>query len=109
MRKDITKGILAFVEARQKETGGYAAIPSLPATVEDTYNALRIIETIGDTPGHFYRQDTALKEYLSCMAGTDWVTARTTFHVLYACRLAGVPVDESGTMTFVERRIRTPF
>jgi hypothetical protein len=98
MRKDITKGILAFVKARQKETGGYAAIPSLPATVEDTYNALRIIETIGDTPGHLYSQDTALKEYLSRMAGTDWVAARTTFHVLYGCRLAGVPVNESRTM-----------
>jgi len=109
MREDITKGILVFVEARRKETGGYVATPSLPATVEDTYNALRIIETLGDTPGHFYRQDTALKEYLSRMAETDWITARTTFHVLYPSRLAGVRVDESRTMTLVERRVRVPF
>jgi hypothetical protein len=109
MKEETVKGIINFVEARRKETGGYAATPCLPATVEDTYNALRIIETLGDTPGHFYRQDTALKEYLSRMAETDWVTARTTFHVLYACRLAGVRVDESRTMTLVERRMRAPF
>ncbi|HEC99406.1 MAG TPA: hypothetical protein ENN18_03370 [Proteobacteria bacterium] len=106
MREDITKGILAFVEARRKETGGYAATPSLPATVEDTYNALRILETLGNTPTHSYQQDTALKEYLSRMAETDWVTARTTFHVLYACRLAGMSVDEDRTTAFLKCRLR---
>lgn len=32
-----------FVKAREKEGGGFAATPNLPATVEDTYHALRII------------------------------------------------------------------
>jgi len=106
MQEDTVKGIPNFVEARRKETGGYAATPRLPATVEDTYHALRILEELGDGS---YLNDSALKDYLSQVAETDWVTARTTFHVLFACRLAGVPANENRTMAAVERRVRAPF
>jgi len=105
MQEDTTKGIMAFVEARRKETGGYRATPKLPATVEDTYLALRILEELGDGS---YLNDSALKDYLSQVAETDWVTARTTFHVLYACRLAGMSVDEDRTTAFLKRRLREP-
>ena len=37
---------LGFVLKRQKEHGGFGATPKLPATLEDTYHALRIIELI---------------------------------------------------------------
>ncbi len=38
--------ILEFVRARKKREGGFAATPKLPATVEDTYFAVRILELL---------------------------------------------------------------
>jgi len=41
MDGEIFLEILSFVGARRKEEGGYGATPLLPATVEDTYHALK--------------------------------------------------------------------
>jgi len=38
--------ILEFVRAREKAQGGFGATPRLPATVEDTYFAVRILEEL---------------------------------------------------------------
>ncbi len=109
MPEEIVKGIISFVEARRKETGGYGAAPRLPATVEDTYLALRILEALGDRFARSCRENIGLKNYLSHVSEVDWVAAKTTFHVLYACRLAGVPVDENRTIAVVERQVRVRF
>jgi hypothetical protein len=102
---DITAGVLDFVSARRKEDGGFGASAMLPATVEDTYYSLRILSAleIQNIPG--YRQDLALKKYLSRMRETEWLGARTTFHCLAACCMAKVPVDRDKTILFVERRL----
>ena len=42
-----TKGLRRFVLARQKISGGVAATPKLPATVQDSFYALDILATIG--------------------------------------------------------------
>ncbi len=47
----IMEGVQTFVELRRKETGGFAATPRLPATVEDTFHALRIITAISQVTG----------------------------------------------------------
>jgi len=45
---DRVAAVLGFVQARRKESGGYGATPLLPATVQDTYHALRIVKTLSN-------------------------------------------------------------
>ena len=109
MQRSFGEEILSFVLARRKEDGGYGATPLLPATVEDTYNALRILETIGKTRGlktltAACRKDEALREYLIRSVETEWVSARTTFQVLYSRRIVGLPLDESKATAFLSYR-----
>ncbi|MEW6327794.1 MAG: prenyltransferase/squalene oxidase repeat-containing protein [Thermodesulfobacteriota bacterium] len=111
INEDTVNGILRFVKARRKETGGYGATPKLPATVEDTYHALCILETLRRgrrKTALAYYEDAALKDYLSRMAEIEWITPWTTFHVLYGCRLAGMSVDEDRTTAFLKRRLKEP-
>jgi len=102
---DLAAGISAFVETRRKETGGYGATPTLPATVEDTYQALRILSTLKGRGEHDFLHVQELKHYLSRVKKAEWLGARTTFHLLSSCILAGVPIDIETTTTFVEKRL----
>lgn len=38
--------VVDFVMSRWQASGGFGFVPSLPASVEDTYHAVRILETI---------------------------------------------------------------
>jgi prenyltransferase beta subunit len=100
----ITEGVLAFLKARWKEDGGYGATPMLPATVEDTYHALRILAARGRKDAPAVSEAFALRNYLARAKAIGELDARTTFHLLSACRLAGIPVDAAAAMAFVGRR-----
>ena len=102
---EFAKVVLPFVGARRKESGGYGATPMLPATVEDTYYALRILSTLKPQASHSFTQDRALKNYLTKISETEWVGARTTFHFLAACAMVKIPVDPDKTILFVKRRL----
>jgi len=102
---ELAKVTLPFVEARRKERGGYGATPMLPATVEDTYYALRILSTLKPQDSQSFTQDRVLKNYLTNMSETEWVGARTTFHFLAACSMVKIPVDSDKTILFVKRRL----
>ncbi len=56
---EILLNVLEFVKQRQKSTGGFAATPKLPATVEDTYHSLRIISSISPKIQPQYTQEVA--------------------------------------------------
>lgn len=101
---DLKEGVLSFLRPRRKEDGGYGATPKLPASAEDTYHALRILAAFGmqaDPAG----QDDALKNYLARLKKIGGMGARTTFHMLAACRLAGAPVDAGDAMAFVREQL----
>ncbi|MBN1276100.1 MAG: hypothetical protein JXA35_01320 [Deltaproteobacteria bacterium] len=101
----LTPRVLDFLKARKKESSGYGATPMLPATVEDTYHALRILSAIDINDDLDLRQDQALRDYLFRMEKTDWTGARTKFQVLSSCLLAGVPFDIHRTVKFIKRRL----
>jgi hypothetical protein len=111
MHRELVEEILSFVKARRKVDGGYGATPLLPATIEDSYHALRILETIGKSAG-FKRltssllKDESLRDYLIRSVETEWVSARTAFRVLYSRRLVGLPSDPSLAVAFLSRRPR---
>ena len=109
MHRSFGEEILSFVKARRKVDGGYGATPLLPATIEDSYHALRILETIGKSAGFktltsSLLKDESLRDYLIRSVETEWVSARTTFQVLYSRRLIGLPFDETIVTDFLSRR-----
>jgi len=113
MDRDILTEILAFVEARRKEEGGYGATPLLPATVEDTYHALCTIEVLSKIPSlrkvaAFNRHERSLRRYLASVSETPWVSARTTYQALHCSSLTGLTLDRGQTEDYVKRRLMKP-
>jgi hypothetical protein len=84
--------LLAFVAKRRKSTGGYGATPRLPATIQDTFQALAIRLVLGcEPPSPATEPDLA--EYLFRMLAVPWLGIGTTFRLLTACRLCGLAPD----------------
>jgi prenyltransferase beta subunit len=84
--------LMEFVAKRCKATGGYGATPRLPATIQDTFQAVAIRLILGEempTP----QTEPALAEYLSRMLAVPWLGIDTTFRLLLTCRVCGVTMD----------------
>ena len=101
------------VKARRKNTGGYAATPLLPASMEDTYHALDILQTLNEMThlagNPAYRSDRILLDYLSAVLHSSWAGVRRTFQLLKACELARVRVDTERAEQFVLSQLGKPF
>ncbi len=84
--------LMEFVQKRRKGTGGYGATPRLPATIEDTFQALAITLVLGEeSPAP--RSDPALAGYLTRRLAAPWLGIGTTFRLLITCRICGLAVD----------------
>jgi hypothetical protein len=110
MNKEILSAILSFVEMRRKEEGGYGATPLLPATVEDTYHALRILEAFSEIRSlrksvASFRHERSLRRYITDAAGAPRVSARTTFQVMACALSSGVALDSAKAIEYVSRRL----
>ena len=84
--------LMDFVHKRRKATGGYGATPRLPATIQDTFQAVAIHLVLGEdapTP----QAEPALAEYLSRMLAVPWLGIGTTFRLLTTCRVCGLAMD----------------
>jgi len=84
--------LLGFVEKRRKATGGYGATPRLPATIQDTFQALAIRLVLGGAPPS-PATEPGLAEYLLRMLAVPWLGIGTTFRLLTACRICGLAPD----------------
>ncbi|MDP2753533.1 MAG: prenyltransferase/squalene oxidase repeat-containing protein [Nitrospirota bacterium] len=84
--------LMEFVHKRRKATGGYGATPRLPATIQDTFQAVAIGLVLGQetsTP----QSEPALVEYLARMLAVPWLGIDTTFRLLITCRVCGLATD----------------
>ncbi|MFA6283423.1 MAG: prenyltransferase/squalene oxidase repeat-containing protein [Desulfurivibrionaceae bacterium] len=84
--------LMEFVHKRRKATGGYGATPRLPATIQDTFQAVAIHLVLGEdapTP----QSEPALAEYLARMAAVPWLGIDTTFRLLSTCHICGLGMD----------------
>jgi len=87
--------LVEFIAIRRKESGGYGATRRLPATVEDTYEAVGLFAAVGERvivpepPA----DDAALADYLTRTQAKPWLGMATTFQLLATCRRLGVAVD----------------
>jgi prenyltransferase beta subunit len=96
--------IINFVMARRREGGGFAAAPTLPSSIEDTYFALRILETLqpfSEDELVALGRDRGIREYLMKMEDRGSWSPKTTFRHLMACRIAGIDPDETWIRRFV--------
>ena len=84
--------LMEFVHKRRKVTGGYGATPRLPATIQDTFQAVAIGIVLGqDLPTP--QSEPALAEYLARMLAVPWLGIDTTFRLLITCRVCGIVID----------------
>jgi hypothetical protein len=108
--EDLAPAIIDFVMARyRRDRGGFAAAPTLPASVEDTYFALRILETLQPfSEDHLtsLRKDLRPRQYLLKSEGRDSWSLRTVFRHLMACRIAGVGPDETWIRRLISSRAK---
>jgi prenyltransferase beta subunit len=90
---------LPFVMARRKATGGFGATPRLPATIEDTYHALKILELArehGVAAGEETdpTRDSNLRSNLAGCRRSLPAGSRTRFQLLWCCRTAGLALND---------------
>ena len=84
--------LMAFVQKRRKDTGGYGATPRLPATIQDTFQTVAIHLVLGEeTPTP--QSEPALAEYLARMLAVPWLGIGTTFRLLITCHACGLAID----------------
>lgn len=87
LRAEAAEKLAYYVLERQKEDGGFGLTPRLPATVEDTYHAVRILEMLG--------RDEALARTKSYLERLDWGISRRAkiiYAILYLRRKFACPV-----------------
>lgn len=84
--------LMEFVRKRRKATGGYGATPRLPATIQDTFQAVAIHLVLGEEPPT-PETEPALAEYLARMLAVPWLGIDTTFRLLSTCHICGIGVD----------------
>jgi hypothetical protein len=84
--------LMEFVLKRRKATGGYGATPRLPATIQDTFQAVAIRLVLGEEPPT-PRSAPELGQYLARMLAVPWLGIDTTFRLLITCRLCGLASD----------------
>ncbi|MBW2094458.1 MAG: hypothetical protein JRI80_06170 [Deltaproteobacteria bacterium] len=102
------KKILDFVLARRHETGGFGAAPTLPPSVEDTYLALRILERLlprAKEEVSAVIHAPSLVQFLQDPEDREEWHAKTGFHYVYCCRVAGMVPEREWVRQFVSDRL----
>lgn len=103
---------VSFVMARCKESGGFGATPKLPATILDTYHALNILDLSRRLVPAAGIDDTLLsgdkvRAYLAAsLRLLSSIGISTAFHLLWACRTAGVAFDHPAVERAVNARMQ---
>lgn len=112
--KNIIFSILSFIYKRRKDTGGFAATPRLPATIEDTYHAISSLELLnkflsqtGRPSSYDARKDSSLLSYISDSSFPDDI--KTVFQLLKSHRLLGLEIDKNAVQSYVSSQLNVPF
>ncbi|MFN3535368.1 MAG: prenyltransferase/squalene oxidase repeat-containing protein, partial [Desulfatiglandales bacterium] len=86
MVTDLYLDVLHFVMSRRQISGGFGFVPTLPASVEDTYHAIRILEKIlpvSEREVDRLQRDPRLRGYLRSKVGEKAWSSRTLYQYLY--------------------------
>ena len=111
MHEKAEKNVFAFVMERREETGGFGATPKLPATVEDTCNALRILELVRAKTGRAIRNiydpltDSRLRSYLKNLLADLPPDLRNIYQVARSAKMTGTGMDHEAILNHVVSRL----
>lgn len=92
--------VLRYVMARwQHGSGGFGFTPTLPASLEDTYHALGILEklkSVAEKELNILKNESTLKDFLVNAAEDKetWMI-KTVYHFVYCCAFVGLVPDKS--------------
>ena len=82
--------VISFFAARRKEEGGFSQTPRLPATVEDTYYALRSLSALREAglspPAHLFQGHAG---FLQRRLGEAVAEVRVAYQLGWVARLLG--------------------
>lgn len=110
MLKGINHDVVEFVMARRQDSGGFGFVPSLPASVEDTYHAIRILQAIMPLSEKDYlglKTDPKLKAFLMMRKeDKDAWSLETAYQYLALCRLSGVTPDQDWQNRFLAKKLK---
>ena len=98
LRSDLDpRRIAGFVLERRHKDGGFGLAPSVPPSIQDTYYALNILETLKDlsgcNQGYHPDQDRELKSYLKQVELRKGVSPKLLYYYLYSCHVAGLRME----------------
>lgn len=96
--------LMEFVHKRHKAMGGYGATPRLPATIQDTFQAVAIHLVLGEEPPS-PQTEPALAGYLARMLAVPWLGIDTTFRLLSTCHICGLAMDVERVRTHLAARL----
>ena len=86
--------IAGFVLKRRYKDGGFSLAPSVPPSIQDTYYALNILQTLqklfGYDHGYSPDQDKELKTYLRQMEIREGIALNVLYYYIWSCRAAGL-------------------
>jgi len=108
MAEELERDVLSFVMARWQESGGFGFAPTLPASVEDTYHALRILESIRPVSENkliFLMEDSKLKTFLMKPEDKETWSIKTAYHYAFCCGLVGLASELSWLNHFLRKRL----
>lgn len=103
---NIYRDVIAFVMARWQDSGGFGFVPTLPASVEDTYHALRILEMVlplSEAESGEIKQNQKLKDFLSRKEDQDAWSLKTAYQYLYVCGFCSLLPDTAWLTRFLEK------
>jgi prenyltransferase beta subunit len=106
---NIFENVVVFVMARWQPSGGFGFVPSLPASVEDTYQALQILETIQPVSERELQElkgNTHLKAFLMHNDDKETWSLRTAYQYLAVCAFCGVCPDRGWTERFLGKKLK---
>ncbi|WP_456433406.1 prenyltransferase/squalene oxidase repeat-containing protein [Thermosulfuriphilus sp.] len=98
MSPEIVSKVTPFILTREKAGGGFGATPKLPATVEDTYYALRALRLMGYKSNH-----QATKEWLKRQLFERMGLASITFMAAWALKALEEPLPAELKAFLIQR------
>lgn len=110
--RNLFTATIPFVMERRKESGGFGATRRLPATIQDTYHALNILNlsrqyTLSDGDVSTLLTEDTLRSYLTaCLPLLSTTGIGTTFQLLWSCQTAGVEFDHGVAARAVSGKMR---
>lgn len=105
----LDRDLVNFVMARWQESGGFGSSPAMPASIEDTYHAIRILMTIRSLSEKEVRQlkdNPYLKAFLMRKGDEESWSFKTAYQYLFLCDFCGLVPSQGWLKGFERKKIK---